>query len=526
MAASRAGTELGSLAANALSRMRQREEAGFREAGPPLDHSQAPYFDALRAYAEREPGRFHGPGHKGGAGTDAELRDALGPGALALDLPLVIHGVDIGVAHTPLELARELAADAWGANCTWFLSNGATQGNHAICLALASLGTDVVVQRNVHASTIDGLVLAGLRPTWVSPELNSELGIAHCLTPETLDITLADAPGAVAAMVVSPTYYGAVADIRGLAHVAHSWGVPLIVDEAWGSHFPFHEELPEHALASGADVVLCGTHTLVGSLAQSAMMHLGRGVGERIDERILDRALTLVSSTSPSSLLLGSLDAARRNAVISGRDLIGKSIRSVNTARETISQLPGLDVLDERLLSHPGVHAYDPLRLAIDVRGSGATGYELAALLREESDINLEFSGEHMLVAVFGMAEQVEESCTLLVSALREASSQINDRVRSRKRRALPRPPRWGPLAMTPREAFMGVQEIVPIEGALGRVAAESLAAFPPGIPNVVPGERLTAETLSYIRRTLEQGGAVRGLSDPTLRTIRVAVES
>jgi arginine decarboxylase len=517
--------ELGSRAANALARMRHRDDAAIGEPAQRPDHSQAPYFDALRAYAKKEPGRLHVPGHKGGAGTDPELREALG-GALALDIPLVIHGVDVGVPHTPLARAREMAADAWGARCTWFLSNGATQGNHAICLALAGLGNEVVVQRNVHASTIDGLVLAGLRPTWVSPELNPELGIAHCLTPETLDITLADAPGAVAAMVVSPTYYGAVADIRGLARVAHSWGVPLIVDEAWGSHFPFHEALPEHALASGADLVLSGTHKVAGSLAQSAMLHLGHGVGERIDERALDRALTLVSSTSPSSLLLGSLDAARRNAMISGRDLIDEAIGAVSGARKAIRELPGLDVLDERMERHAGVHAYDPLRLAIDVRGSGATGYELAAVLREGNDINLEVSGEHMLVAVFGMAEQVEKSCTRLVSALSEASRQINDRVRSRKRQALPRPPRWGPLAMTPREAFLGAQEIVPIEGALGRVAAESLAVYPPGIPNVVPGERLTAETLSYIRRTLEHGGAVRGLGDPTLRTILVAVES
>ena len=132
-----------------------------------------------------------------------------------------------------------------------------------------SLGQEVVVQRNVHSSTIDGLVLAGLRPTWVAPELNPDLGIAHCLTPEVLEITLADSPNAVAVIVVSPTYYGAVADIRGLARVAHEWGVPLIVDEAWGSHFPFHEALPEHALSAGANLVLSGTHKLVGSLAQS-----------------------------------------------------------------------------------------------------------------------------------------------------------------------------------------------------------------------------------------------------------------
>lgn len=492
----------------------------------PTDHSEAPYFDALRAYARRDPGRFHVPGHKGGKGTDPALRRALGKTALALDIPLVIHGIDVGVPCTPLQRAHEMAADAWGAQRTWFLSNGATQGNHAICLALASLGSEVVVQRNVHASTIDGLVLAGLRPTWVSPELNPDLGIAHCLTPDALEITLADSPGAVAALVVSPTYYGAVADVRGLARVAHGWGVPLIVDEAWGSHFPFHEDLPEHALACGADLVLSGTHKLVGSLSQSAMLHLAPGAGTRLDERVLERALTLVSSTSPSSLLLGSLDAARRNAVMNGRELIDDALRTVTAARKAIRAIPGFAVLDESLRRHPGVHDYDPLRLAIDVRGTGATGYELAGLMREESDVNLELCGEHMLVAVFGMAEHAEESVELLVEGLGRAADRISAHVRRRRWGALAPPPRWGPLAMSPRQAFLGPQESVPVEGALGRIAAESLAVYPPGIPNVFPGERLTEQTISYIRRTLDQGGTVRGLSDPALRSIRVAVEA
>ena len=498
---------------------------GHLDIGEGLDHSAAPYLAALRAYAQRDPGRYHVPGHKGGAGTDPELQQALGGDAFSLDVPLVIHGIDVGLDETPLEQALELAADACGAKRTWFLSNGATQGNHAICLALTSMGQQVVVQRNVHASMIDGLILAGLEPRWVAPELNPELGIAHCLTPESLDITLADSPEAVAVMVVSPTYYGAVADVRALAQVAHNWGVPLVVDEAWGSHFPFHEALPEQALLAGADVVLSGTHKLVGSLTQSAMLHLAPGAGERFDERAIERALTLVNSTSPSSLLLGSLDAARRHAVLQGPELIEEAISALADARQQIRRLPGLEVLDERLLKHPGVYDYDPLRLAIDVRGTGATGYELGELLREDSDINLELYGEHMLVAVFGITEPVAESSRRLLGGLERAVERIATRVRGRKRVPLGPPPRWGPLSMTPREAFLGPQEIVPIDKSVGRVAAESLAAYPPGIPNVFPGERLTPQTISYIQRTIEQGGTIRGLSDPTLRTVRVAAE-
>jgi len=496
---------------------------------PQLDHSRAPYLEALRAYADRDPGRYHVPGHKGGAGVDAELEQVLGAQTLQLDVPLIINGIDvvngIGVGPAPLQQALTLAADAWGAKRTWFLSNGATQGNHAICLALAGMGEDVIVQRNVHASTIDGLILAGLRPKWVAPELNPDLGIAHCLTPEMLDITLADSPEAVGVLVVSPTYYGAVADVGALAEVAHGWGVPLIVDEAWGSHFPFHAALPEQALLAGADVVLSGTHKLVGSLTQSGMLHLAHGAGERMDERAIERALTLVNSTSPSSLLLASLDAARRHAVLHGGEAIERAIAVLAQVRQRIRTLPGLEVLDKRLIKHPGVYNYDPLRLAIDVRGTGATGHEFAQLLLDHSDINLELSGEHMLVAVFGITEPVDESGSRLLSALEDAIERIANRVRGRKRRSLGPPPRWGPLAMTPREAFLGPQEVVPVSQAVGRVAAESLAAYPPGIPNVFPGERLTPETISYIKRTLQQGGTVRGLSDPSLRSLRVAAE-
>ena len=501
------------------------DDVALRPGRAAVDHARAPYFEALCGYAARGPGRYHVPGHKGGTGSDPAFRDALGDPALALDIPLITHGVDIGSPTAPLDQALELAADAWGAKQTWFLSNGATQGNHAICLALAGLGEEVIVQRNVHASTIDGLVLSGLRPRWIAPELNPELGIAHCPLAESLELALADSPGAAGVIVVSPTYYGAVADVRALAEIAHSWDVPLIVDEAWGSHFAFHDALPEHALSAGADLVLSGTHKLVGSLSQSAMLHLSHGSQEFIDEVAVQRALNLVSSTSPSSLLMGSLDAARRNAVLNGAELIEESIAVLAETRAAIRALPGFDVMDDRLLEHPGVYDYDPLRLAIDVRGTGASGYEIAGLLREQHDLHLELRTEHMLVAVFGLAEPTGESCRRLLGGLAAVAGLLARRPARSERREVRLPPRWGELAMTPRAAFFGRQEAVPITRATGRVAAESLAAYPPGIPNVFPGERLTTRTIDFILRTLEQGGTVRGLSDPTARTLRVVVE-
>jgi arginine decarboxylase len=484
---------------------------------------QTPYLDALCAYAERSPARLHVPGHKGGAGADPGMLRAFGERAISLDIPALTYGIDVGVEPTPFEQAQTLAAEAWGAKRAWFLINGASQGNLATGLALAHYGEEVVIQRNAHSSAIDALVLSGLRPTFAAPEVDSELGIAHCLAPDTLERALAATPGAVAAWVISPTYFGAVADVAALAAVAHGRGVPLVVDEAWGAHMAFHEELPEHALALGADLVISSTHKIVGSMTQSAMLHLGHRSGA-IGEDTVDRAVTLTESTSPNSLLCGSLDAARRQAAVHGRELLGKTMAALAQAREQIRAIDGLDVLDDRLSGRPGVFAYDPLRLAVDVRGVGASGYELAPMLREIGDINLELYGQNVLVAVFGMGERSLPEAARLVQALRTAVERVGLDPGGAGESFAAAPP-WGELAMTPREAYLGAQEVVPAAQAAGRIAAESLATYPPGIPNVLPGERLTAETLAYVQNTLELGGSVRGASDRLLRTVRVVVE-
>jgi len=377
------------------------------------------------------------------------------------------------------------------------------------------------VQRNSHSSVIDGLIVSGLRPRFVQPELDPELRIAHCITPAALDDALSATPGAVGALVTSPTYFGAVADVKSLADVAHSHGVALAVDEAWGAHLAFHPDLPLHALGAGADLVISSTHKIVGSLTQSAMVHLG---GDLLEDHLVDRAVTLTESTSPNALLCASLDAARRLAVTRGHELLGETIEALAVARAAIRALPGLDVLDESIAGRPGVYGYDPLRLAIDVRGTGATGYELAAALLAEDDINLELYGENVVVAIFGMAEHVGPQVERLVAALRHALDRL-DVSGDRAHEPFAPPPPWGELAMAPREAFLGPQEAVPFGDAAGRIAAESLAAYPPGVPNVLPGERLTAPTIEYVQQTLEHGGMLRGATDRKLRTIRVVIE-
>jgi arginine/lysine/ornithine decarboxylase len=487
-----------------------------------VDQTRAPYLDALIAYASRNPGRFNVPGHKGGSGADPELVAAIGGRALEMDIPALIEGIDVPPPEpTPFHEAQRLAAEAWGARRSWFLINGASQGVHAACLALRHAGSVVVMQRNVHSSAIDGSILAGLDPAFVAPEIDSELGLAHCLTPPVLDRALADAPDAVGALCVSPTYFGACADVRGLAEVAHSHRVPLVVDEAWGAHLHFSSELPADALESGADLVVSSTHKIVGSLTQAAMLHLGPT--DRLDENVVDRVVTLLESTSPSALLCASLDATRRLAATRGAELLAETIGALADARERIRAIPGLDALDERIVSRAGAVGWDPLRLAVDVRETGATGHHFAARLREH-DAHMELAAETVVVATFGMGGEAQALVDRLLATIELVVAELSAEEPDEPIRFAPPPP-WGPLEMPLRDAFLSAQEPITFDQAAGRIAAEPLAAYPPGIPNVLPGERLTRETLDFIVETLAHGGHLRGATDRTLATIRVVIE-
>jgi lysine decarboxylase len=480
-----------------------------------------PYVDALLAYAKLDPGRFQVPGHKGGLGADPAMVELVGEVGLRNDIPSVTEGVDVGPEPTPFQQSQQLAAKAWGAGRTWFLTNGASQGNHATMMALAHGGNRVVVQRNVHSSVIDGMIMAGLKPTFAAPEIDPDLGVAHCLAPEALADALDRCPDAAAAVVVSPTYFGACADIPALVEVAHSRGVPLVADEAWGAHLHFHPELPPSAIESGADLVISSTHKIVGSLTQSAMIHLAT---DRFDDSIIDRCISMTESTSPNSLLCGSLDAARRQAAVDGERLLGETIQVLADAREEIRSIPGLDVLDERLLERESVAGWDPLRLTIDVRGTGSTGYHIAELARDLAGVNLELASDTVAVAVFGMGTGTPPRARRLIDGILTALEAIEAEPFTEQPEFAPPPP-WGDPAMTPRDAFLGKQEVVPFAQAEGRIAAEPLATYPPGIPNVLPGERLTRETLEYITDSVDHGGYVRGAADRELTTLRVIAE-
>jgi lysine decarboxylase len=485
------------------------------------DQDRTPYVDALLEFARSDPGRYNVPGHQGGVGSDEALRLLVGQSGLSDDIPTLIPGIDVGDPN-PFEEAQALAAEAWGAKRTWFLVNGASQGNQSMCLALGHLGRTVVAQRNVHSSVIDGMVMAGLMPHFAAPEIDPELGIIHCLTPEALDEALADCPEAAAAIIVSPTYFGAAADVEGLAEVAHGRGVPLVVDEAWGGHLRFHPDLPRDAISSGADLVISSTHKIVGSITQSAMLHLS---GSLIEEQVVDRCVSMTESTSPNSLLLGSLDAARRQAAVHGEELLTNTLEVLAGARAELDSMPGLEVIGNRLLERESVLAFDPLRLTIDVRGTGTTGYRVAEKLRETANINVELAADSVIVAVFGMASGLPTRARRLLDGIETTLGELEAEPPDELPAFAPPPP-WGEPRMTPRDAFLAAQDVVAFDQAEGRIAAEPLATYPPGVPNVLPGEVLTRETLDYIRESVEGGGFVRGATDRGLGTLRVVRES
>ena len=474
-----------------------------------------PYADALADFAHTDWLRLNVPGHAADARSSAGLAALVGDGPLSLDLPPLLDGIDLG-AGSPLDQALGLAAQAWGARRTWFLTNGASQGNRIASLVAASLGDTLVVQRSVHSSVIDGLVLSGQRAAFVQPSIDAGMAMAHGVTAGDLASTIAAHPGAAAAYVVTPSYFGAVADVRALAQVAHDAGIPLIVDEAWGSHFGFHPELPDNALAQGADLVVSSTHKLGGSLTQSAMLHLGEGRFADTLEPLVERVFHLTQSTSASSLLLGSLDIARR-ALAGGRDAIEASLAAAHRMRRAVRSIGRFQVVSDDFALFPDIVATDPLRVAINTRSGGISGHEARWHLMHDHRILVEVATDAAIVAVVGAGARPDSA------RFSRALHALPRTLDPGSGPALTRLPKPGPVRMTTRDAFLARSRPVPAEQAVGQVSADTLAAYPPGIPNVLPGEVITAELVAFLHRTVAAPhGHVRGAVDPKVNNFRI----
>lgn len=487
------------------------------------DHARAPYTEAVERFADSAPLSLMVPGH----GNDPEhgsghLAAIFGDRVPQLDVPLMLQGIDLG-DDSPLVQAQRLAADAWGAKRTWFLTNGASQANRTAAIAVRGLGERILIQRSMHSSLTDGVLLAGLLPSFVSPNVDERHGIAHGLTPAMLEAALvreADAGRAVDSIyVVSPSYFGSTADVAGLADVAHAHDAALIVDGAWGAHFGFHPELPESPVRLGADLVISSTHKLAGSLTQSAMLHLGHGpIAQRL-EPLVARAFSMTASTSMSGILMASLDSARR-ALMQGTEQIGKAVAAAQEIRAQLRQDPRFSVISDDFGAFADITDTDLLRIPIDVSRLGQSGHWVRSRMAEAHDIYLEMSTATTVVAVIGALRTIDGD--RFVSALLALADEAAT-LPAEASVEFPALPEAGPLRMRPRDAYFSESEVVPAADAVGRISTDTLAAYPPGIPNLLPGEEVTAETVAFLQAVAgSPTGYVRGAVDSAVAGIRV----
>ncbi|MGR4009094.1 aminotransferase class I/II-fold pyridoxal phosphate-dependent enzyme [Leucobacter sp. 1207-22] len=486
-------------------------------------HSVTPYADALRSLAQQDWQRIHVPGHQAKAENVPGVASLVGEHALTLDFPMLFSSIDQETWHlmtpgrvTPITQAQELAAEAWGASRTWFITTGASGGNHIATSVARGLGTEIVVQRSMHSSVIDGIARVGITPHFVHGFVDTGLGSNHGVTAEQVEEALTENPQASSVFIVSPSYFGAVSDIAAISEVAHKHGVPLIVDESWGSHFGLHPELPVNAARLGADLVVSSTHKAVGSLTQSAMLQLGHGPFAEQLESLTDRVVRSHQSTSTSALLLASIDEARRNIVLN-QERVGVAIASANEIRTRIKNDRRYRDATPDILASPGTIAIDPLKVAIDTRGAGIRGDEAHSLLLSDHRIYCELSTPSALLLLIGATSPLDvDRFWNSLQALPEADIEPE--------RPFSLPPSCE-RAMGLDEAFFGTVETVSYQDAVGRVSADPLAAYPPGVPNVLPGEILSQDAVNFLRATAAAAsGYVRGANDPALDTFRVVV--
>ncbi|MGN8025039.1 aminotransferase class I/II-fold pyridoxal phosphate-dependent enzyme [Microbacterium sp. 22242] len=482
-----------------------------------------PYADAIRRFAARDLQRLNVPGHGADPAAAPLLAEFFGEDVLRYDVEPLLDGIDKG-AENPLEQAREAAARAWGARRTWFLTNGASEANRMAALALSAFRTPdetVVAQRSAHSSFFDGIILGGLEPRFVQPTIDAQHGINHGVTPAAMREALQHTK-AKAAYVISPSYFGAVADIEGIARVCHEADIPLVVDAAWGAHFGFHPELPANPIALGADLVVSSTHKMGGSLTQSAMLHLAHGPYAEQLEPLIDRGFTFTQSTSASSLLLASLDLARAT-LEDGHDRIAASLAAAAELRDAVRATGRFPIVSDGFGAFEDIVDHDPLRVSIDVAAAGLDGHAVREELIRTAGIVTEISTGSCIVAFVGPGTTPDAA--RFVAAL-EALQPVGD-LAARPVGGSVSLPTPGPGVMRPRDAAFAHTEVVPAFAAVGRISADSLAAYPPGIPNLIPGEVVNAETIDFLRAiAATPGGYVRGAVDPLVDGVRVVVEN
>ncbi|RIK40697.1 MAG: arginine decarboxylase [Chloroflexi bacterium] len=482
-----------------------------------LDQREAPFWDGLLAYIGSDAQPFSTPGHKRGRGAPADAR-AIFQALFDADIP---HGGGVDTTQRSfdyLRRAERLAAAAHGGDDARFLVNGSTTGNLALLLTTCGDGDEVIVSRMLHKSVLAGIIFSGARPVYVVPEIDPQHNLPLDVPPQAVAAALEAHPQARAVVLVSPSYVGISSNLPEIAALCHAAGVPLLVDEAWGPHFRFHPALPPSAMQAGADAGVSSTHKMLSALTQGSTLVARRGL---LDLERLGTMVDMVQTTSPSALIFASLDASRRQMALHGEELLTHTLAVAARLRDALQEIDGLQVLGDTLLAgRPGV-GWDPTRVFVDVHQLGLTGHEAEAVLRSEHGVYVEMSdllGVELLVTIGDDEATIER-------AVRGFRGLLRHRKPVRRSAAMRS---TGSLlfsaeqAISPREAHQARWETVAIGAAAGRISTEALTPYPPGIPLVAPGERLSRAIIEYLHEGVAEGMHITGPSDPTLETLRV----
>ncbi|PJE09162.1 MAG: ornithine decarboxylase [Mycobacterium sp.] len=484
-----------------------------------MDQSQAPLLDALRDYHQRDRYGFTPPGHRQGRGADPRVLEVLGREPFLDDI-LASNGLDDRQSRGKfLARAEELMADAVGADAAFFSTCGSSLSVKAAMMAVAG-GAEggLLVSRDSHKSIVAGLIFSGVQPRWITPRWDHERHFSHPPSPKQVQDAWERYPDAAGALIVSPSPYGTCADIAAIADVCHAHGKPLIVDEAWGAHLPFHEDLPTWAMDAGADVCVVSVHKMGAGFEQGSVFHLQ---GDLVDPDRLSSCADLLMTTSPNVMVYAALDGWRRQMVERGHDLLAAELDLASYLRGRLAEIPDVQVLEDELLGEEASCDLDTTQVLMDISATGTSGYQAADWLRENCQLDLGMSDHRRILATMSFADD-KGTADRLVSALTQWRKAADDFDRPPAIR-LPSPAELQlETVQLPRDAFFGPTEMVPADRAVGRVAAEQITPYPPGIPAVVPGERLNEAVIDYLRSGAQAGMTLPDPADPTAQQFRV----
>ncbi len=477
-----------------------------------LTQEDTPIHKALEEQRLNRLAHFDVPGHKGGRGNK-ELKHFLGETTLSLDMnsmkPLdnLCHPVSV------IKEAQELAAKAFGADEAFFIVNGTTQAVQAMIMAVCKSGDKVIMPRNVHRSAINALVVCGAIPVYINPGTNKELGIPLGMSVENVKQAILENPDAKAVLVNNPTYYGICSNLREIVKLAHEHGMLVLADEAHGTHFYFHEALPVSAMEAGADMSAVSMHKTGGSLTQSSILLTRNSVNADYVRQVIN----LTQTTSASYLLLSSLDIARKNLSLNGKSMFDKTIDFATYAREEINKLGGYYAFGEELINGDTIYAFDTTKLSIHTRNIGLAGIEVYDLLRDDYGIQIEFGDIGNILAVISSGDR-----NLEIERLISALSEIK-RLHEKDKAGMFDHEYINPqIVMGPQEAFYSKKRQVPIYQSKGQICGEFVMCYPPGIPILAPGERITEDILNHIAYAKEKGCFMTGTQDMKIENINI----